>query len=99
MHAGRLGTKSGAGFYDGDPTEATADAAGHEVAARSYASALDEARRCVEEEIAAPGDVDVAMRYGCGWGAGPLEWSENDRGGPRDPTGEARPGNRTGREA
>ena len=53
VDAGRLGTKSGAGFYDGDPTEATADAAGREVAARYYASALDEARRCVEEEIAA----------------------------------------------
>ena len=77
VDAGRLGKKSGAGFYDGDPTEATADAAGHEVAARYYASALDEARRCVEEEIAAPSDVDLAMRHGCGWKTGPLEWARS----------------------
>jgi 3-hydroxyacyl-CoA dehydrogenase len=82
VDAGRLGKKSGAGFYDGDPTEAAADAAGHEVAARYYASALDEARRCVEEEIAAPGDVDVAMRHGCGWETGPLEWAQSTEASP-----------------
>ena len=65
--AGRLGKKSGAGFYDGDAPVAPADVAGRAVAARYYASALDEARRCVEEGVAAPGDVDVAMRLGCGW--------------------------------
>jgi 3-hydroxybutyryl-CoA dehydrogenase len=74
VDAGRLGKKTGSGFYDGDAPEAAADGAGREVAARYYASALDEARRCVEEEIAAPADVDVAMRHGCGWDTGPLEW-------------------------
>ncbi len=77
VDAGRLGKKTGAGFHDGDAPEATADAAGHEVAARYYAGALDEARRCVEEEIAAPADVDVAMRHGCGWETGPLEWARS----------------------
>ena len=77
VDAGRLGTKSGAGFYDGDAPEAAADAAGREVAARYYAGALDEAQRCVEEEIAAPDDVDVAMRHGCGWETGPLEWGRS----------------------
>jgi len=81
VDAGRLGTKSGAGFYDGDAPEAAADAAGREVAARYYASALDEARRCVEEEVAAPGDVDAAMRHGCGWATGPLTW-----GGSTEPS-------------
>ncbi len=56
---------------------ADADAAGREVAVYYYASALDEACRCVEEEIAAPGDVDAAMRYGCGWETGPLEWARS----------------------
>ena len=69
----RLGKKSGAGFFDGDAPAVDADEDGREVAARYYASALDEARRCVEEEIAAPADVDAAMRHGCGWQAGPLE--------------------------
>ena len=50
--------------------------------ARYYASALDEARRCVEEEIAAPGDVDLAMRYGCGWETGPLEWARSTEASP-----------------
>ena len=77
VDAGRLGKKTGAGFHDDDAPEATADAAGHEVAARYYAGALDEARRCVEEEIAAPADVDVAMRHGCGWETGPLEWARS----------------------
>ncbi len=77
VDAGRLGKKSGAGFYDGDAPEAAPDAAGREVAARYYAGALDEARRCVEEKIAAAGDVDAAMRYGCGWETGPLEWGRS----------------------
>jgi 3-hydroxybutyryl-CoA dehydrogenase len=82
VDAGRLGKKSGAGFYDGDAPEADADAAGREVAARYYASALDEARRCVEEGIAAPADVDVAMRHGCGWETGPLEWGRSTEPSP-----------------
>ena len=61
-----------------------------------YASALDEARRCIDEDVAAPADVDLAMRHGCGWSAGPLEWAESDEGRTRDPTEEARPGARTG---
>ena len=57
--------------------EAAADAAGREVAAQYYATALDEARRCIAEEIAAPADVDLAMRHGCGWETGPLEWARS----------------------
>ena len=83
VDAGRLGKKTGAGFYDGDVRQRRPPtAAGREVAARYYASALDEARRCVEEEIAAPADVDVAMRYGCGWETGPLEWARSTEASP-----------------
>ena len=82
VEAGRLGKKSGVGFYDGDPATADADAAGREVAARYYAGALDEANRCVEEEIAAPDDVDVAVRHGCGWQTGPLEWGQSADSSP-----------------
>ena len=74
--AGRLGAKSGAGFHEGGAPEAPADAPGRAVAERFYAGALDEARRCLEEGIAAAGDIDLAMRHGCGWSPGPLEWAE-----------------------
>lgn len=77
VDAGRLGKKTGAGFHDGGAPEAAADAAGREVAAQYYATALDEARRCIAEEIAAPADVDLAMRHGCGWETGPLEWARS----------------------
>ena len=83
VDAGRLGAKSGAGFFDGAAPEAEADGPGREVAARYYESALDEARRCIDEDVAAPGDVDTAMRHGCGWSAGPLEWTESDEGRTR----------------
>ncbi len=69
--AGRLGAKTGAGFYDGGPPEGVADADGRAAAGAYYAGALDEARRCVAEGVAAAADVDVAMRHGCGWSAGP----------------------------
>jgi 3-hydroxybutyryl-CoA dehydrogenase len=70
--AGRLGAKSGAGFHDGRAPEVEADDAGHAVAERYYAGARDEALRCVDEGVAAAEDVDTAMRFGCGWEAGPL---------------------------
>ena len=79
------------GFFDGAAPEAEPDDAGRAVADRYYESALDEARRCIDEDVAAPGDVDLAMRHGCGWSAGPLEWAESDEGRTRDPTQEARP--------
>ncbi|HET6691781.1 MAG TPA: 3-hydroxyacyl-CoA dehydrogenase NAD-binding domain-containing protein [Miltoncostaeaceae bacterium] len=80
VDAGRLGAKSGAGFHDGKAPEAEPDDAGRAVAEAYYAAALDEARRCIDEDVAAAGDVDLAMRHGCGWSAGPLEWSRSDDG-------------------
>jgi 3-hydroxyacyl-CoA dehydrogenase len=77
--AGRLGQKSGAGFYEGRPPEAAPDAPGSDVAERYYAGALDEACRCLEEEIAALEDIDLAMRLGAGWARGPLRFAD-DRG-------------------
>jgi 3-hydroxybutyryl-CoA dehydrogenase len=80
VDAGRFGAKTGAGFYDGKAPHAEPDDAGRDVAETYYACALDEARRCIAEDVAAHGDVDLAMRHGCGWSAGPLEWSESDEG-------------------
>lgn len=83
VEAGRLGAKSGAGFFDGQAPQAEPDGPGREVAERYYASALDEAQRCVDEDIASAADVDVAMRHGCGWSAGPLESADSEEGSTR----------------
>ncbi len=77
--AGRLGAKSGAGFYEGAAPEASADDAGRAVAAAYYGGAVDEAERSRAEGIAAEADIDLAMRLGCGWSEGPLEWSRAQR--------------------
>lgn len=75
--AGRLGAKTGAGFFEGPVPEAATEAGGGEVAERYYRGALDEAERCLAEGIASAHDVDVAMRLGCGWSEGPLEWGRS----------------------
>jgi 3-hydroxyacyl-CoA dehydrogenase len=74
--AGRLGQKSGGGFFTGRPAEAEADEVGRDVAERYYLGALDEARRCIGEDVAGPADVDLAMTLGAGWSEGPLAWAE-----------------------
>jgi 3-hydroxyacyl-CoA dehydrogenase len=74
--AGRLGQKTGAGFYDGRPAGGAPDDAGRAVAERYYLGALHEACLCLEEGIAALPDVDLAIRLGCGWEQGPLEWAD-----------------------
>jgi len=73
VSAGRLGSKSGAGFRAGVDT-VEADAGGDDgVAERFYEAAADEARRCLEEGVVGSADdIDVAMRLGCGWEHGPL---------------------------
>jgi 3-hydroxyacyl-CoA dehydrogenase len=72
--AGRLGRKSGAGFYESPVEGVEPDAIGADVAERYYLGALDEARRCLEERVAAPEDLDLALRLGAGWSEGPLAW-------------------------
>lgn len=74
--AGRLGAKSGGGFYDGSTPEAAPNDAGRAVAERYYLGALHEACLCLEEGIASLPDIDVAMQLGCGWEQGPLAWAD-----------------------
>jgi 3-hydroxybutyryl-CoA dehydrogenase len=67
---GRLGRKTGDGLVpagDGAPTGAEPV-----VAAVYYAGAMDEARRLANEGVAAPADIDLAVRLGAGWDQGPL---------------------------
>lgn len=73
---GRLGRKTGGGFLDGATPQAGVDDAARAVAQRYYLGALNEALRCHQEEIAARADIDLAMRLGAGWSAGPLEWAD-----------------------
>ena len=73
--AGRLGAKSGEGFFEGRAPEGEADDLGRDVAERYYLGALDEARRCLDEEVASADDLEVAMQLGAGWSEGPLTWA------------------------
>jgi len=75
VEAGDLGQKSGTGFVVGRP-DAEADEHGAEIAERYYMGALDEACRCIEEDVAAIGDIDLAMKLGTGWETGPLAWAD-----------------------
>lgn len=75
--AGRLGAKSGGGFYEGRAPEGDTDDAGRAVAERYYLGAFDEACRCIDEGVADLGDVDAAIRLGCGWSEGPLRWADD----------------------
>lgn len=71
--AGRLGAKSGEGFFAGRPPEgAVPNDAARDVADRYYLGARDEARRCLDEAVASAADLDLAMRLGAGWSEGPL---------------------------
>jgi 3-hydroxyacyl-CoA dehydrogenase len=77
---GRLGDKTGAGFYDkqGEPAPGLpanpVDA--NEVADRFVAQSVLEAYRCLSEGIATAEDIDTAMIAGAGWKVGPLTMAQ-----------------------
>lgn len=68
--AGRLGRKAGGGLVP--PGDGAATGTEPVVAAVFYAAAMDEARRIADERVAAPAEIDMAMRLGAGWDDGPL---------------------------
>jgi 3-hydroxyacyl-CoA dehydrogenase len=74
---GRLGLKSGAGFYVGKAPRGSTSEEGRDVARRYYLGALVEACLCLEESIASLPDIDLAMQLGAGWKIGPLAWADS----------------------
>jgi 3-hydroxybutyryl-CoA dehydrogenase len=92
VEAGRLGRKTGGGYYDygtdgsrGAPWHGVArrpdgPRAAHleaeQIAARIIATLVNEAASAVGEGVATPEAVDTAMRLGTNYPSGPLEWGE-----------------------
>mgnify|MGYP001195841336 CR=1 FL=1 len=72
--AGRLGRKSGGGFFTGktEPVDAADDLI-ERMRTVYYGAAADEANLLLTEGIATREDINTAMRLGAGWTAGPLE--------------------------
>ena len=73
---GRLGRKSGGGFFEGARPEGEPGDAARAIAQRYYMAALHEACLCLEEGVAALPDIDLAMRLGARWSEGPLQWAD-----------------------
>jgi 3-hydroxybutyryl-CoA dehydrogenase len=92
VEAGRLGRKTGGGFYEygtdgtrGAPWSGIArrpdgPRAPHleaeQIAARILATLVNEAASAVAEGVATPEAVDTAMRLGTNYPSGPLDWGE-----------------------
>lgn len=92
VDAGRLGRKSGGGFYEyspdgtrGEPWAVLAHRPDgprldhlteQQITARLLATIVNEAASAVADRVAAPQAIDTAMRLGANYPSGPLEWGE-----------------------
>ena len=90
VEVGRLGRKSGAGFYDygadgahgapwaglAAPGTARPHLSAEAISARVLAALVNEAASALADGVADPAAIDTAMRLGANYPAGPLEWGE-----------------------
>jgi 3-hydroxybutyryl-CoA dehydrogenase len=92
VDAGRLGRKSGSGFYDYGPDGTrgapwpivtrrpagprAASLTDEQISGRVLATIVNEAASAVADGIASPESIDTAMRLGANYPSGPLEWGE-----------------------
>ncbi len=84
VEAGRLGRKSGRGYYDYAPGAANPEpvedrSLGEAIVARALAMLINEAVDAVFWRVASPEDVDLAMTRGVNYPKGLLAWA-NERG-------------------
>jgi 3-hydroxybutyryl-CoA dehydrogenase len=92
VDAGRLGRKTGGGFYDyadggrggvwsgivrrGTGAPGIGPQDAAQVQARILAAIVNEASTAVADGVATPAAIDTAMRLGTNWPDGPLAWGE-----------------------
>lgn len=78
VEAGAYGKKTGQGFYDWEDGGATipSDAALDEVEHRLVGVALNEATKLIADDVAAPDEIDEALKLGAGFIDGPIEMAD-----------------------
>jgi len=77
IEAGRLGRKTGAGFYPiNEEVIKQPRPVGGFKAERSWVVAVNEAARLVEEGVADPPTIDTAMTLGVSWPRGPCQFAD-----------------------
>ena len=80
VEKGHLGKKTGRGFYEWSghktTTPLTADMAKDFDPALVMSVVANEAAKLLDQGVASAAEIDLAMRHGCAFPKGPLEWAD-----------------------